>query len=59
MADIAIWWPIIPIGLAAATISSALGSVMVAPRTLNAISADRIIPIPRLNNWLSKLKIKK
>ena len=58
MADIAIWWPIIPIGLAAATISSALGSVMVAPRTLNAISVDRIIPIPRLNNWLSKLKIK-
>jgi solute carrier family 12 (sodium/potassium/chloride transporter), member 2 len=56
MADIAIWWPIIPIGLAAATISSALGSIMVAPRTLNAISLDKIIPIPRLNNWLSKLK---
>jgi hypothetical protein len=31
---------------------------MVAPRTLNAISVDRIIPIPRLNNWLGKLKIK-
>ena len=58
MADIALWWPIIPIGLAAATISSALGSIMVAPRTLNAISVDRIIPIPRLNNWLGKLKIK-
>ncbi len=56
MADIALWGPIIPIGLAAATISSALGSVMVAPRTLNAISLDRVIPLPRLNRWLSRLK---
>jgi len=56
MADIAVWWPIIPIGLAAATISSALGSVMVAPRTLNAISLDRIVPIPRLNRWLARVK---
>jgi amino acid transporter len=56
MADIAVWWPIIPLGLAAATISSALGSVMVAPRTLNAIALDRIIPIPRLNHWLSYSK---
>jgi amino acid transporter len=57
MADIAKYgWPIIPIGLAAATISSALGSIMVAPRTLNAISIDKIIPIPRLNNWLGKIK---
>jgi solute carrier family 12 sodium/potassium/chloride transporter 2 len=56
MGDIAIWGPIIPIGLAAATISSALGSIMVAPRTLNAISLDKIVPIPRLNNWLSKVK---
>lgn len=56
MGDIAIWGPIIPIGLAAATISSALGSVMVAPRTLNAISLDRVVPIPRLNRWLGKVK---
>ena len=56
MADIAVWWPIIPIGLAAATISSALGSLMVAPRTLNAISLDKIVPVPRLNRWLSKVK---
>ena len=58
MADIAIWWPIIPIGLAAATISSALGSVMVAPRTLNAIASDKTVPIPRFNYWLSRLKRK-
>ncbi len=49
MSKIAVWGPIIPIGLAAATISSALGSVMVAPRTLNAIAADKIIPVPRFN----------
>ncbi|MDE3741710.1 amino acid permease [Maribacter polysaccharolyticus] len=57
MADIAWqgWW-IIPIGLAAATISSALGSIMVAPRTLQAIARDGIFPAPKINNWLSKGK---
>lgn len=57
MADIAIqgWW-IIPVGLAAATISSALGSIMVAPRTLQAISRDQIFPTPKFNNWLAKGK---
>ena len=57
MCDIAlIGYIMIPIGLAASTISSALGSVMVAPRTLNAIAADRIIPSPRLNRWLAFIK---
>lgn len=56
MSNIALWGPIIPIGLAAATISSALGSVMVAPRTLNAIAMDRVLPIPRWNIWLSRTK---
>lgn len=56
MSKIALWGPIIPIGLAAATISSALGSVMVAPRTLNAIAADKIIPIPKLNSWLGTVR---
>ncbi len=60
MADIAWqgWW-IIPLGLAAATISSALGSIMVAPRTLQAIARDGIFPIPKFNHWLSKGKGKK
>ena len=55
MADIA-WqgWLIIPIGLAAATISSALGSIMVAPRTLQAIARDRILPNNNINYWLSR-----
>jgi amino acid transporter len=56
MSKIAVWGPIIPIGLAAATISSALGSVMVAPRTLNAIAADKIIPIPRFNRVFGAIK---
>lgn len=57
MADIAWqgWW-IIPLGLAAATISSALGSIMVAPRTLQAIARDHTLPLARANNWLSRGK---
>ncbi len=47
------WW-LIPVGLAAATISSALGSIMVAPRTLQAIARDHLIPSNRLNIWLSR-----
>lgn len=57
MADIAWqgWW-LIPIGLAAATISSALGSIMVAPRTLQAIARDQVFPTPKANFWLSRGK---
>ncbi|HCC71295.1 MAG TPA: amino acid permease [Bacteroidales bacterium] len=45
---------IIPLGLAASTISSALGSVMVAPRTLQALAADQSFPSSKLNWWLSR-----
>ncbi len=54
MGKIALWGPIIPIGLAAATISSALGSFMVAPRTLQAIGGDQVFPNKQLNNWVAK-----
>ncbi len=54
MQKIAIWGPIIPIGLAAATLSSAIGSILVAPRTLQAIGFDNIMPYPHLNSWLAK-----
>ncbi|MDR2681115.1 MAG: amino acid permease, partial [Tannerella sp.] len=47
---------IIPIGLAACTSSSAIGSMMVAPRTLQAIAADRTFPFRQLNIFLSKVK---
>jgi amino acid transporter len=47
-----IW--LIPMGLAASTISSALGSVMVAPRTLQALAIDQSFPLEALNKYLSK-----
>ena len=55
MSDIAWqgWW-IIPLGLAAATISSALGSILVAPRTLQAIAADNLFPATGINNFLAR-----
>ncbi|HIJ90636.1 MAG: hypothetical protein OEV89_07700 [Desulfobulbaceae bacterium] len=53
MAKIAVWGPIIPIGLACATISSALGSGLVAPRTLQALAADDVIPSRGLSTWLA------
>ncbi len=45
---------IIPLGLAASTISSALGSVMVAPRTLQALAVDDSFPSEKVNKWLAK-----
>lgn len=45
---------IIPLGLAASTISSALGSVMVAPRTLQSLAHDESFPLARINSWLAK-----
>lgn len=56
MSRIALWGPIIPIGLAAATISSVIGSILVAPRTLQALAGDNIFPISRLNKELSSGK---
>ncbi len=57
MADVATWGKIvIPLGLAASTISSALGSVMVAPRTLQALGVDRTFPFQRFNMVMAKGK---
>jgi amino acid transporter len=47
---------VIPIGLAASTISSAIGSVMVAPRTLQALAGDDTFPSKKLNQWLKSGK---
>ena len=57
MADVAVWGPIIPIGLAAAALSSALGMILVAPRTLQAIGNDNILP-GKINGWLARGKSK-
>lgn len=58
MSKIAIWGPIIPLGLAAASLSSALGSIMVAPRTLQAIGFDDIFPQKSINRWFARGKKK-
>ncbi|HKL71743.1 MAG TPA: amino acid permease [Marinilabiliaceae bacterium] len=47
---------IIPLGLAASTISSALGSIMVAPRTLQALASDKSFPFKKMNYFLAKGK---
>ena len=49
MSRVAVWGPIIPIGLACATISSAIGSILVAPRTLQALGSDEIAPSDAAN----------
>ncbi len=53
MQKIAIWGPIIPIGLACAAVSSALGSIMIAPRTLQALGSDKIFP-GTFSRWMAK-----
>ncbi len=54
MAQIALWGPAIYCGLGAAALSSALGSILVAPRTLQALARDRVSPIPQLNTFLEE-----
>jgi len=56
MEKIALWGPIILIGLGAASLSSALGSIMVAPRTLQAMGTDEVFPGSGINKWLSRGK---
>ncbi len=59
MSQIAVWGPIIPIGLICATLSSAMGSIIVAPRTLQALAGDKVFGTGRINNWLKKEEGKK
>jgi amino acid transporter len=55
MANIALYGPvIIPLGLAASTLSSAIGSVLVAPRTLQALGQDKSLYSHGLNNAFSR-----
>ena len=44
MSEIAVLPVLILAGVAASTLSSALGSVLAAPRTLQAVSTDRVVP---------------
>jgi len=53
MSDIALAGAvIIPLGLAASTFSSAIGSILVGPRTLQALAADFSFPSRRINRFL-------
>lgn len=55
MADIARYgWIAIPIGLGASTLSSAIGSIIVAPRTLQALGVDQSFPFTFLNRFTAK-----
>jgi hypothetical protein len=45
---------IIPLGLMASTFSSAMGSAMVAPRTLQALASDKSFPLRKINLFLAK-----
>ncbi len=54
MSKIAVWGPIIPIGLAAASISSAIGSILIAPRTLQALGGDQVFPSAAVSKFLAK-----
>jgi amino acid transporter len=55
MSKIAVWGAvIIPFGLASCTLSSAIGSFIVAPRTLQAIALDQSFPVRRINIFLAK-----
>lgn len=47
-------WLIIPIGLIASTISSAIGSILIAPRTLQALGTDQSFPFKSVNQFLAK-----
>lgn len=49
MADIARWSQLIILGVWAATLSSALGAILGAPRTLQALARDRVLP-----RWMGK-----
>jgi len=54
MSKIAVFGTIfIPLGLAASTLASAIGSVMVAPRTLQALALDSSFPSKKINRFLS------
>jgi amino acid transporter len=55
MSKIAVWGAIIiPFGLAACTLSSAIGSFIVAPRTLQAIALDKSFPVRNINIFLAR-----
>ena len=54
MSRIALWGPLVFIGLIAATLSSAIGFTLIAPRTLQALGSDKIFPNNKVNSMVAK-----
>lgn len=54
MAQIALWGPAVFVGLAAAALSSSLGSILGAPRTLQALARDKVFPVRGVNELLAR-----
>lgn len=54
MSKIALWGPLVFIGLVAATLSSAIGFTLIAPRTLQALGSDKIFPNNKVNSIVAK-----
>ncbi|MBU0529611.1 hypothetical protein KKF86_07655, partial [bacterium] len=54
MVDLSRWPIIVIIGLLSATASSALGSILGAPRTLAALAKDKLVPFHRILSKYSK-----
>ena len=54
MSKIALWGPLVFIGLVAATLSSAIGFTLIAPRTLQALGSDKIFPNKKVNSMVAK-----
>lgn len=46
---------LLPMALAAVCISSAVGSMLIAGRTLQGLATDRVFPSVRVNRWLSRI----
>ena len=45
MASVSVWGPLVYVGLVVASLSSLIGSMVVSPRTLQAMSEDGVIPM--------------
>ncbi len=55
MAQVAIWPAAVVLALGTISMFSAIGSLLMAGRTLQALAADRIFPTININRWLAKM----
>jgi amino acid transporter len=55
IANLSAWPALVVLALGAVSMFSAIGSLLMAGRTLQALAADRIFPNINLNRWLAKM----